>query len=1682
MERNLEARGESKKTNLKKENINNVDNTFDNDKKLEEGIHSDYLNDLDFQINLEEEIMEEFSKTKNDSLRESLLEIRKSGEESLKTISSKIIEVFSSNKLAVLLRNSYIEKRGHKIYKELSVDNKLAQAEDYDSFLKTISSDFWGSLVNSDDAIYRANIALTSIASNFTQKHELQKEGVDLDGKNFSKAQNVLSVWPKLLSKHDSHARTSRNLDNYLNRVVANSGTYCDEAKENLKKFISSENDFIALQALTLTSIDHAEKDFPGEILSRIDSVISEFPDARALPDNIKSLLLNFVSKKPEEFLLNNRRADFLFNIWLNDLKRQPDNGFKAIMPVLIERISNCSENETKEILRVIDIHRAHSYSSEDLGWLLSVLPIEKNDLKPFIKKIDEGLVGGHIVAVKEAELSGLKISTENFNDILEAARRLSSGEELIFLSSLIIKYPDENSGINSEMLGQVLDSLKSGGENRFSIEKIHALSILMNKNNWPDILKEKVFSLIDISKDINLKILDNKDAENYAWINSEPSLVRVLQINFHKKAGQNELRHYFYEVLDGKRESDDIDDLIKSYGNSQTRLDFEEIRSLFLDGKIDKKYIEYFIDKVYVRDILCGLENNSINPEDEKFLLESALKYGQAKKTLLILEKVFSLEAYQSPEKRREMIDLMSGNLVSEVNERKHYYESVWVRNIADDIFRDNGYYNGKYSYQKTFLSDDEIKYLGRKVMEDALGMSMDNRLANLVLTYPEMIRTYFPDMNKDNEPVNDREEYLTKLFERLAPNGQNESYSIITEAYFSGLDLDIHDENTRLKIENKFLELRALKHTDFIDNFYYLNDEQSEKFLNYFTENNSVDPNDNSVNNTCHRLSVKQAESITNNKEGLKRVYIKLLNDKNLQSSHATILFKEDVVFGDEDIRKAFFSNINNWPEVDGTEILEAAAKRKNEEGFSLNLDEVKTISTAVMNHRGLSPRFWNNYLASGAENNDFYLDGNLFEMGLKNIGEDCFSEKAENVVSFLKSIESSEFEVKNEDIEKIIVSSFNGNSNKRESNFSERLEIFYAYRPDLIEKEIIEKKFEVFQQVFESNIDYSENFKDGAIKKLFENKLYRIEVFLDYLKKKNDQVSLNKFKEFVNREVDKDYAMSARLQLLQHDFLNVEESKKLYKESTSNSKDNVRGQILNSIDIISSMLSNRDNIDKLSDFFDEPNLERAEGLKEIADFIEKYSKENKGRSIAVMLFAREYLPDRKIEEVIERVSHSLRKYQEVLDKNSYGKIPEGLHASIGMEYEITQSTADGYQELTQQSSLKKDIARLSNAARIGSGRDAVHEIATKPTDNPYLMLLEMKLLHDIEYIDLNFDRSENYQKGARGFHLTIGGEKGIAVNQESNFLQNAIITASWGGVQSGESGHKVNGGRGISLRGRSRDDSNNIKFFDEATDSVELRSLSIDKFETLQRAVTTAFNGAIAIQAFRECFSRGSEKALEMLSDETESKNLQEMINSKDEKTGQLANSWLELISKVDKAIKNHNDSFLDRETYGYLDDEGIWVDPADFGGEYNKKRFDSIITNIDPTLSLDEYAKTTEINRGEMFKSFSVDLSDKLIKINNLYLKPGATSLDNKENKTSVFKGDHTNSISMLKVTKLDNDRLEYYDDDFLNKTVFDTAGEKRTGYYAIQGGSELMLTHAVQKSLIEFNSKIEKLLN
>ena len=515
----------------------------------------------------------------------------------------------------------------------------------------------------------------------------------------------------------------------------------------------------------------------------------------------------------------------------------------------------------------------------------------------------------------------------------------------------------------------------------------------------------------------------------------------------------------------------------------------------------------------------------------------------------------------------------------------------------------------------------------------------------------------------------------------------------------------------------------------------------------------------------------------------------------------------------------------------------------------------------------------------------------------------------------------------------------------------------------------------------------------------------------------------------------------------------------------------KENKREKNLAITAIFSSQLES-DNYGFFDEMAQQPEeIKISETLK---IFSEKYKISNKGKTIISLLTAKIYneMSAQKdnvpLTDLILEVNERLLEYSEILELKEESP-PEGLNASIGMEYEVTSSIAKEYQK-SQNSDYVSDVLSISKSSNVGQGADAVHEIATKPTDNPYLMLLEMKLLSDINFLDFNFSE---YPLAGRSFHLTLGGEQELKNTENTKFLLNVLAMSNWAGVNMGKEVDRLNeAGSVIRERGIG---GHNVQVFTENTNSIELRYLSIDKVEPFERTVLTANHAAIAIQAVEKYTNFTAEKLADIKKDFPDNPDaLNELLSQKgmlkesidDPKIKEIIYSWLKLQTEVSASVDDHNENFLSNETSGYVDDNGLFIDPSDFRGEDNKNRFKfGVKTLLKRDISLEDYVdQELKIENSSLFEEMTLRLANQFTSINNLFSK-----------------GDLPNAISMLDATKERGKKRPESDNEALKKSLFDRKGETRDGYYNLQGGSERLIVHRIQRLLLDFNKQMSKTL-
>lgn len=504
---------------------------------------------------------------------------------------------------------------------------------------------------------------------------------------------------------------------------------------------------------------------------------------------------------------------------------------------------------------------------------------------------------------------------------------------------------------------------------------------------------------------------------------------------------------------------------------------------------------------------------------------------------------------------------------------------------------------------------------------------------------------------------------------------------------------------------------------------------------------------------------------------------------------------------------------------------------------------------------------------------------------------------------------------------------------------------------------------------------------------------------------------------------------------------------------------------------------------------DIFDLDGGEQVNGEKfseKLKDFITSFDTGGKGKTIITLLAAREFGSITSKAEFRDACISEVEKYMKLLLSVDDTQFPEGIRASIGMEYEVSASIAEeGYVGMTGAKSgeYKKHILEISKHAGIGQGNDAVHEIATRPTNNPYAMLLEMQLLEDLEFIDFNFEKP-GFEKGGRGYHLTIGGEQGVRLNEQTNVLQNMLIIAGWGGVNAGNTLSQLSRGRDLNIRERGVSSSQlggAVQVFEREAPAVELRALSIDRKEPFERSVMSSYFGSVAIQAMERYTGNiplTNERLIalfpEGIPDDPEDtytrlKDGESHLPVADNRVKQIIHEWVKTISETLQYTNEHNEQFYANEVYGYIDGAGMWVDAEVFGGKQNEGRFESVAKQSGFS-NIEDYIEKTKIAPNTLFEAANVQMANTLTAINNLFIKP---SLEQG--------GDRANGLALLETTKLANDQVENSKGVGLTTSLLNTNGKGREGYYSLQGGSERMLVHGVQKSLLRFNKRMGEIL-
>ena len=364
------------------------------------------------------------------------------------------------------------------------------------------------------------------------------------------------------------------------------------------------------------------------------------------------------------------------------------------------------------------------------------------------------------------------------------------------------------------------------------------------------------------------------------------------------------------------------------------------------------------------------------------------------------------------------------------------------------------------------------------------------------------------------------------------------------------------------------------------------------------------------------------------------------------------------------------------------------------------------------------------------------------------------------------------------------------------------------------------------------------------------------------------------------------------------------------------------------------------------KTYDILDEI-VEKEENIgEEFKKFIEEHKISDKWKTILTLMITRGINQsfaigkDKKtnttdIKKMLLWVFDKFKRYKKIIDQ--YQKIP--IKTSIGIEYEDTSNIAIGYyqevkgHENTENEEAiinkarikyKSDIETLSAYSGISKWNDAVHEIATKPTDNPYLLLLELKLLEDLDFMDINF-KKEGYKKGWRTIHITLGWEYGIIYDKNANFIQNILNVSNLWWINLWEDVQKINNYSNIRDKGTDCE----TLFWEKKTVCTEYRALDINKAEQVERVLLSIFNLNTAKQVIDKYINKEFVNTLQENSDIYENLDSIEQLKKyidkknilveeiKDQEIYTRLYEFLRLQKDILGIITNHNINFMKNE---------------------------------------------------------------------------------------------------------------------------------------------------------------------
>ena len=1143
------------------------------------------------------------------------------------------------------------------------------------SVFKTIENAGWG---NSKDK----KITMTKVSRLLK---EVAESAVSLGLSD--EAFNVLKIYENSLPLKSN----SENYSNFSDIIytINNSLGYVEPEKLNE---ICRNDPYLIMRCQT-SGFSYNKEKMLGFFEGQVDKIIEENPENICGGLLVRDILEDSLKFNPEKYGTDPKNKKYIFEIFKTSAEGLNSKHFIDNFYFFNKEIENLSEEEVTRIIKEINSYEM-KYSSSQL--FLSSLPLSEKNLEEIFSKLRNYFGTGDEKENFSKEL--LQKDLENSNNLfipffkykefkLDPKSRISSFEKIVkscssddifkFFNKVAASFEDIFKGIPEEEYDPLFQKLIQDSFKRGNVEEIRIFDTLLPEYDLPLKYKEQINQVfVENFAKRNEKSLDKifgeqKDSLEFSkheeWLKNKGEFTPGLEIEFYKKGELNQLRHFFFEVIEGKKEAVDKDLLIRNYAERIYDFGAEEFVDLFVvRKKIPMSYSSIFVNKLghsKINSLFLQLSEcvrlEQISKEEYKNILVDLVTncdYAFADESLKIC-----LTETVDVSKREELI----GDFIKNVVKQASVNNSINVEGLM------------KSGVDFNDLTQEEKKIFLNKFFKEILNYENLHSRINKIIVNSD--GSYF---NLGFEDKKDREDFIDSFLMSKNPSAINE----LLDSYFNGIrnpslknKYPVFSEIDDKKFESLFkhsLSLNKLEiNSSLVNSFSLLPQDKKEILLkNLLAKEDILENSDDKqdIKTFCSIMAFtiekdrENKEKRNISEEDAENIFSKIFSSKfiNKEALVEIMQYRRSFLLENKGIFNEFISTVEN--KADSYTCYNVLTNFETEEKSILSSEQVNKLSSLVLLNSYLDAKMYQMYLNSTEKNPRFYLDQEIFDKNIKELCRTGTSYHQDSIIDFFVLLKK-EKESKEEEKKKITLSTEQEESlGKKILNMpinTLNMERFYDVDNNLFNKLLDEalkaKAVSSLDNLIKTKEDISRNFSSKIINYYFDTQDTPNNTFNNLCDRYSQNPNLlEKIKGKINNisEIEKKSAFKSKL--LQKDLLNEKELKIFYEDIRA--EKNVNSQALLSAEVLGSLAYRSESTSSL---IESESEESKKNIELIRSFVKKYPLEGKGRTIAVMLFAKEYLPERNMGEVIERVVGRLSKYERVLEQFEYKGIPDGL-----------------------------------------------------------------------------------------------------------------------------------------------------------------------------------------------------------------------------------------------------------------------------------------------------------------------------------------------------------------------------------------------------------------------------------